>query len=53
MSMALKKNGNRVIQKSIEGLGHPGILLEIAKPKFFGVDIIKEIKRSISEFNES
>ena len=44
MSMALKKNGNRVIQKSIKGLGHLGILLAIAKPKLFGVDIIKEIK---------
>ena len=53
MSMALKKNGNRVIQKSIEGLGHLGILLAIAKPKLFGVDIIKEIKGSISEFNAS
>lgn len=53
MSMALKKNGHRVIQKSIEGLGHLGILLAIAKPKLFGVDIIKEIKGSISEFNAS
>ena len=53
MSMALKKNGNKVIQKSIEGLGHLGILLAIAKPKLFGVDIIKEIKGSISEFNAS
>ena len=53
MSIALKKNGHRVIQKSIEGLGHLGILLAIAKPKLFGVDIIKEIKGSISEFNAS
>ena len=53
MSMALKKNGNRVIQKSIEGLGHLGIVLAIAKPKVFGVDIIKEIKESTCEFNAS
>ena len=53
MSMALKKMGIGLFKKSIEGLGHLGILLAIAKPKLFGVDIIKEIKGSISEFNAS
>ena len=38
-AMALKKNENKVIQKSFASIGHIGLLLSIAKPDLFGVDL--------------
>ena len=51
-AMALKKNENKVIQKSFASIGHIGLLLSIAKPDLFGVDLVKEITHSISKLSE-
>ena len=51
-AQALKKNDNRVIQKSFAGIGHIGLLLSIARPDLLGLDLVKEITRSISKLSE-
>ena len=52
MAKILKENGNKVIHKSFDGLGHIGLLLSIAGSDLFEIDVRNEIIKSLAELSK-
>ena len=50
--VVLKENGNKVIHKSFDGLGHIGLLLSIAGSDLFEIDVRNEIIKSLAELSK-
>ena len=52
MAKILKENGNKVVQKSFDDLGHIGLLLSIAGSGLFEIDVRNEIIKSLAELSK-